>query len=272
MNNSLKASVILGAIALGCIASAQREATTSPKFFASSERWSYTGTYSVHPTLADAKAGTNIIRSGAWLRRDGAVYAVFDAPKFYVTNSREAPNINCILSNWYGKFNGPDNPNNDNAGFLQMYDSNASNLRKIQVNWSQDLKRFEITAQGTNATYGSQTNPVDYARLWNAGLPNAGGEATKGTYLIYEYSLVAKFANPATWSTEHEMWVNSGNALTIDGSFKGIFQNTSATNPQSNGFYVVNLVINEGNVNWGTPASPKYIEVGDDAFGSNQKN
>src|SRR4051812_38936299 len=95
---------------------------TSPvpeAFYASSERFGYTGTVSVYATFANAQSGHNPLRSNiAFPRRDCAIYVVRNAPDFWNTD------FNSFLTNWYsdtsGGQTGAGNPNNQNFGFVQF--------------------------------------------------------------------------------------------------------------------------------------------------------
>jgi len=216
---------------------------TGESFYASSDRFGYNGTYAVYRTESDAKSGRNPIRGGNWVQRDGSIYMVRNKPDFWETE------YNAFLTNWYASptGNGSGNPNNANQGFVQMYDANATNWQNQKASWSKDLKTFTAYASGVNATYPSAGNPGQFARLGNAGAPAGSGESTKGTYLSYEYSITAKFSNAATKDGDG-FYKSNGNATQYSGYFKGMFRNQSTTSPASNGYYVVNLAIN--NTSW----------------------
>jgi hypothetical protein len=231
---------------------------TGESFYASSDRFGYNGTYAVYRTEAEAKAGRNPIRNGNWVQRDGSIYMVRNKPDFWETE------YNAFLTNWYASpnANGSGNPNNANVGFVQMYDANATNWQNQKASWAKDLKTFTAFASGANATYPSAGNPGQFARLGNNGAPAGSGESTKGTYLSYEYSITAKFSNPATKDSTG-FYKNNGNAINYSGYFKGIFRNESTTSPASNGYYVVNLAIN--NQSWSVDEG---YDVRPDEFGS----
>jgi hypothetical protein len=72
-----------------------------------------------------------------------------------------------------------------------MYDNNADNWQNQAASWNKAKNVFTFESKGKNASYPSQSNPGEYARLWNAGAPNGSGEATKGTYLDYQIKFVA---------------------------------------------------------------------------------
>lgn len=223
-------------------------------FYASTERFGYTGTVSVYNTLSDAQNGRNARYSAIVVpQRDGSIYLVRNRPTFY-------EDFNAFLTNWYS--NSGQNPNNKNEAFVQMYDDNASNWQNQKGYWNREHTVFTVEAKGKDATYPSRENPGDLARLWNAGAPQGSGESTKGTYLVYEYKLVAT-GLAGTDPDGDGFFESAGNAASYSGYFKGIFRNESERYPASNGFYVVNLVINS--TSWAVTNS----HAGSDNFGSN---
>ncbi|HEY3287738.1 MAG TPA: hypothetical protein VGJ96_11540 [Gemmatimonadaceae bacterium] len=230
-------------------------------FYASSERFGYTGSVSVYDTWADAKSGRNARCSDvAWPQRDGALFVVRNAPEYYIDN-------NVVLTNWFAN-DGRANPSNVNEGFAQMADENADTWQNQSAWWSKDLETFTVTVKGRNATYPSREDPQDYARLWNACGQPGSGEVTRGTFLTYDYELVAiglsGIENPKGF------YRNTKNATDYSGYFRGIFRNESTTSPTSNGYYVFDLRFNNiswaaaRNLGWGGPTLP-------DEFGSSKK-
>jgi len=224
----------------------------SDHFYASSERFGYTGVVSVYDTWAEANSGRNERCSEGWPQRDGAIFAVKNAPEYYF-------DANLILTNWYANNGG--SPSNTNEGFFQLYDLDANAWQNQKASWSRDLNTFTVRGKGRNATYGSE-DPMDYARLWNACVNAGSGETTRGTFLRYEYVLIATGLNgvedPSRFIT------NTTNASNYSGYFRGIFRNESTESPASNGYYVFDLQFN--NTSWaadnncgydaGTPQSP----------------
>jgi hypothetical protein len=224
-------------------------AMTAPapeKFIASSDRWSYTGTIQVYNSFADAVAGKNPRTAAIPVPgRDGSLYLARNM-------GGEYGDYNAILTNWYATTN-PDpskkgfgNPNNKNEGFVQMYDADASNWKNQKAYWSRDKGTFTVEAKGMRASYPSVEDPGDYARLWNAGAPPASGEGTKGTFLRYEYKMVA--TGLAGAANSEGLIENTRNASSYSGYYRAIFQNESSRHPESNGFYVVSLTF--GNGSW----------------------
>lgn len=215
------------------------------KFLASSERWTYTGTIRVYNSFADAVSERNPRTPEIQVpRRDGAIYIARNM-------GGEFGEFNAILTNWYASPDpnkkGHNNPNNKNEGFVQMYDADASNWQEQKAYWNRDKTAFTVEAKGKRASYPSVQNPGDYARLWNAGSPPGAGEATKGTFLRYEYRFTATGLTAQDLDNDG-IFENVGNATGYAGAFTAIFQNESVRYPAANGFYVVKLTF--GNQSW----------------------
>lgn len=229
---------IIGALVLATLVASQVIATgqaqgKADQFYASSERFGYTGTVSVYETWADANSGTNPrCTETLWPQRDGAIFAVKNAPDYYA-------DYNVILTNWFAA----GSPSNTNNGFFQLYDDNADAWQNQKASWSRDLDTFTVSAKGRNAEYGS---PGDYARLWNACAPAGSGNATKGTFLRYEYEFAATGLNGVEDSAG--FITNTTNASDYRGHFRGIFRNDSNLYPASNGYYVFDIEFN--NISW----------------------
>jgi len=210
---------------------------TGDHFYASSERFGYLGTVSVYDTWEDAKSERNARCSDAeWPQRDGAILAVKNAPEYYA-------NFNGILTNWFAD-NGA-SPSDTNEGFFQLYDENADTWQNQKASWSHDRSTFTLRVKGRNATYGP-TDPMDYARLWNACAAPGSGEATHGTFLTYDYRLVATGLNGV--EAPKGFIKNTTNASDYSGHFRGIFRNESTSSPASNGYYVFDIQFN--NTSW----------------------
>ena len=249
---------ILGALVLAVLFAGQLIETgqaqgKSDQFYASSERFGYTGTVSVYETWADANSGRNArCAETLWPQRDGAIFVVKNAPEYY-------SDYNAILANWWA--NGGHSPSNTNTGFFQLYDDNADAWQNQKASWSRDQDTFTVSANGRNAAYGS---PGDYARLWNACAPAGSGEATKGTFLRYEYELVASGLNGV--EGPDGFITNTTNASDYSGHFRGIFRNESKRYPASNGYYVFDIQFN--NISWATDNSLAWY----DEFGGRRRS
>jgi hypothetical protein len=242
-----KFNLVLASIA--CLVTVSHAAES---FYASSERFGYTGTVSVYDTFANAQSGRNA-RFTAFVvpQRDGSLFTVHNFPSFYGDS-------NIFLTNWYA--NNGNSPSDTDFGFIQMYDSAVGNPTTWQNQrgwWNKSLDTFTVQAKGKNASYANT-----FARFWNAGYADIGGSGTSGTFLNYDYQLVASGMSSAPDGQGHV--VNTSNPTSYSGYFSGLFLNQSTTSPQSNGYYVINLQFN--NVSWATANSFAAA----DAFASNQ--
>jgi hypothetical protein len=249
--------LFISLVALAVLITGQATAASNAdRFYASSERFGYTGTVSVYNTWADANSGRNARCSGiAWPQRDGAIFVVKNAPEYYIDS-------NLILTNGFA--NNWASPSDTNEGFFQLYDENADAWQNQKASWSRDRNMFTVSAKGRNATYGSP-DPKDYARLWNACASAGSGEVTVGTFLRYEYELVATGLNGV--EDPSGFIKNTTNASNYSGHFSGIFHNESLTSSASNGYYVFDIQFN--NISWaaanncgydgGAPQTPPCI-------------
>jgi hypothetical protein len=253
MEATMKKFVLVLAV-IGALVIASSPAAAQGKsdhFYASSERFGYTGTVSVYDTWADANSGRNARCSAiAWPQRDGAIFAVKNAPEYW-------DDFNSILTNWFA--NNGASPSDTNEGFFQLYDDNADAWQNQKASWSRDRDTFTVSAKGRNATYGSP-DPMDYARLWNACASGGSGEVTSGTFLRYEYVFVATGLNGV--EGPRGFIKNTSNASDYGGYFRGIFHNESTESPASNGYYVFDIRFNNiswaaaGNYGWNGPTLP----------------
>ncbi|MEA2553887.1 MAG: hypothetical protein QOJ65_2063 [Fimbriimonadaceae bacterium] len=238
---------------VAAVASAAVCAHAQASFYAASDRIGYTGTIKVYNTLAQALTNQNPRFVGPVPQRDLSVFVVHNAPTYYLDS-------NFFLTNWFS--NGGLNPNNVNEGFVQIADSDASTWLLKTGYWHNNLNSYTLDVVGRNATYNSNADPQDLARLWNAGVPPTSGEGTKGTFLFYQFSLTANGLNGADPDNDG-FYTNTTDATSYSGAFNALFKNTSTTSPASNGYYVVSLKFN--NVSW---AVANTITLPDE-FGSN---
>ncbi len=250
MRNRIMGALVLAVVVAGQVIATGHAQGQSDHFYASSERFGYTGTVSVYETWADANSGRNArCAETLWPQRDAAIFAVKNAPEYYA-------DYNALLTNWFA----PGSPSNTNSGFIQLYDDNADAWQNQKASWSRDRDTFTVTAKGRDASYGA---PGDFARLWNACAPSGSGEATKGTFLRYEYELAATGLNGVEDSAG--FITNTTNASDYSGHFRGIFQNESQLYPASNGYYVFDIQFNA--ISWAVDNNLAW----DDQFGGRRR-
>lgn len=235
---------MMAATAAAMIASSATAAGKADQFYASSERFGYSGAVAVYDTWEDANSGRNARCAVVWPQRDGGIFVVKNVADYWVDS-------NDILTNWWA--NNGASPSDTNLGFFQLYDESADAWQNQKASWSRDLSTFTVSAKGRNATYGS-VDPMDYARLWNACAPAGSGETTRGTFLRYEYELVATGLNGA--KDANGFVTNTTDASDYSGHFRGIFRNESTSSPASNGYYVFDLTFN--NTSWAVDNSCGY--------------
>lgn len=260
MRVSVRCAGALAATVVAWGALLPSSAGASP-YFAFSETFHYSGTITVYDTLQDAVAGQGA-RSGPHgiptasngneqtleNARDGAIYVGRDAPAAF---SAGFPNTNIFMTSWYFTTTpndtppyfgaGSGNPNNVNTGFVQLYDDNGDTDIFSTGGWTDaTYTTFSLSIAGQNA------GAADVARLWHA--PNLGGAAalTAGEFLEYELQLTAAFSNPASASAVPGWFATDQTPIDISGHFRGIFENTNASDPTLHGFYVFDFALDEG--------------------------
>lgn len=239
----------MAALALGCVSSAF---AGSNNFVFSTDKLGYTGTVSRFNSLSDAQNDINSVGVFNLQQRDFSTYFVNNRPDFDT-------NYTFLLTAWYyttsdntnGKpkgdptgdryYSGWGNPSNTDNSFFQIGDTGSVTVDNTSGNWtSSAYDTFKVHVDGHNATYANS-----YARLWNAGDPDVGGEGTQGTF--YSYSL------DATATGLNGVYSGGGNVTAtnqpshITGSATAIFKNLSTTSPVSNGWYRAELTFNDTN-------------------------
>ncbi len=212
-------SLISGIIALGA-------AAAHAQVIGSTDQFGYTGTVTYYSSLADANSQTDGTQYN-FQQRDGSVYIGYG-------NQDTSLNGIAFETNWYS--NGGNNPNDNDNSFLQLNTGSATDAVETGA-FSADLNSFTLSDSGTNLTYADA-----YSRLWNAGQTDVGGEGTIGTWLNYSFNLTATGLNGVN---SGGFITNTTNASSYSGGFTGLFQNLSVSSPQSDGFYAVNLAVND---------------------------
>lgn len=241
---------------LSLCAMAAFAAAGAQSFYASTDKFGYTGTVTKYGSLADAQAGQNPISGPhSFQQRDGALYVTNSAPTYDPQDS------NYFLTAWYYTteantngfpkddpngdryYSGWGNPNNTTDSFVQLADLDGSTDVTRNGFWTNgSYDTFKVQVTGALADY-----PNDFARLWNAPAGPGAGEPTTGTFITYTIDITASGLvgayNPVSGLVE-----SNNHPSNMSGTFYGIFQNLSSTDPGSNGFYVFNLTLN--NTSW----------------------
>jgi hypothetical protein len=259
----LKFALNLKILALGLLVAAPSLATAGTEL--STDRFGYTGSYTKYATLADAQAGTNAIGTGTVQQRDLSLYFVNNAPAFYT-------DANIISTAWYYTTQtqgyGWGNPNNTNLSFLQMYNDPAQGLSPLigtaDSYWtSAALNEFHITASGAGA---NTTNAA--ARFGDTDSASTGG-ATAGTFHSYNLEATISGLNTAVYDSLTGFYESTGdpNGVSVTGTFTALFENTSPHAP-SNGFYKINLTLNNTSWAYDNQGSLQGIPFGTSIYGS----
>jgi hypothetical protein len=237
---------VLASAALAAACLAVPSVSFADSFYASTDRFGYSGTVTRYATLADAKAGTNSLGSYNSGQRDFSVFVTKGSTGAW-GNSTIAATAWSYTTSTAGL--GWGNPSNTNDGFVQMYDQDSDTVTSRSGRWTSSAHdTFELSLSGINA--GS----AEYARLWNA--PSSGGKAgnTAGVFLEYSLNLLASGLNGQ--DLDNDGFVEStDHPDAVAGSFKGIFENLSTTDPASNGFYVFDFGLNMTNWAYDNQAS-----------------
>lgn len=215
--------------------------------YVSTDFFSYSGSISRYTTYADAVAGTNAVSGSPFTvpARDLGLYFVDGNAAFGGTTYA---NSAIFLSAWY--LNGGNTPSNQNTGFVQHYDIEGGSVNTMDMWWDPTLTMFTFNLTGSNGQ-PTCTSPGDCGRLWNAGSSLGSAETTGGLWLDYSLAFVASGLVPATWNATTGVYESNSNPTSATGSIWGIFQNTSTTDPSSNGYYVFQAQIDAFNTLYG---------------------
>lgn len=190
----------------------------------STDRFSYEGSVTVFASLTDytnnAGGAVHAIPSftagsTTYDGRDLGIFVVQDYANYYADS-------NIFLTAWYYTISpngaGWGNPNNTNTGFIQMYDANSSTDTSLTGGWT-SLNQFVLSLTGANADYAN-----DSARFWPAPTVGGAGSLSDGTFLSYELSLTANFANSATLNGDGLYELNE-DPTSVAGTLSGVFVN-----------------------------------------------
>lgn len=208
-------------------------AAAHAQIVAISNRLGYTGSIARYDSLADAQAGTNSIASASLdgSNRDLGLFITRGLSGFGIPSSTQ------IGTAWTATTTGPlpgfGNPNNVDRGFVQL-PAAAGSLPSLDASWDGTLTTFTLQAQGTNAYAAGLT------RLWNTN--ESHGQI--GTFLNYDFSLVASGLTQATWQPLVGAFISQSEPTAVSGHFGGLFLNSSALDAAANGYYRFDFDLN----------------------------
>lgn len=207
------------------------------------DKFGYNMTVTEYASLTDARAATNPIGTYA------APNAPSDGTTFMIAGHPVYSDFNAFLTAWYyttdpdhGVDSGRGNPSNTNTGFVQLYDDNGSTDVSISGGWtSLAYDTFVLDVSGLNA------GADDGARLWPA--PLEGGAASLSAGIFHEYALHMEATGlNGVADPDYTGYISSTNhPVNVSGYFRGIFENTSATQA---GFYTFDLTLVNDNWAW----------------------
>jgi hypothetical protein len=200
-----------------------------------SMRLGYTGTVTRYDTLADAQSGTGAVASASLGSESRDLLLSF--------SQVSGANALQIGTNWAltttGLGYGAGNPNNTNAGFVQLVDGSlGSVLPATAAAWDDSLTTFTFQLLGANALSTDGIGGYN-TRLWNT--TSATGQG--GTFLNYDLSLAATVGTAAVWDATSGMFLSYTDPLSVKGYFRGVFQNTSTVSAY-NGYYTFDFTLN----------------------------
>ncbi|MBK8478925.1 MAG: PEP-CTERM sorting domain-containing protein [Opitutaceae bacterium] len=215
------------------LALAATTATAHAQIAAFSDRLGYTGSITRYDTLADAQANTNSIAfaSLAGANRDIGFLFTRGLSGLGVPNTTQIGTAYSFTTT--GPLPGIGNPSNVDRGFVQI-PAAAGSLPSLNAYWDSSLTTFTLQAQGANAF------AADLTRLWNTN--ESHGQV--GTFLSYDFSLVASGLAQADWLAPAGTFVSQSEPTAVSGHFGGLFLNSSILDAAANGYYRFDFDLN----------------------------
>lgn len=205
----------------------------APVGYIATDRFGYTGSVTKYDSLDDLQNGTNAVSSYSIGNRDLSIY--------------NANNTNVFMGSWWYSTEGRDGygntRGNSGQGFIQMYD--FADVTSTATDFSFGgydgtyYTEFSYLVQGGGADYANA-----YSRFWID--PNhVTGGSDVGVFLAYELALTAT----GLLGEKDGNWISAtGEPGSVNGYLRGIFENTSSTVPEYNGYYAFDLTLDM--VNW----------------------
>ncbi len=222
--------VVLSAVVAVCGVAA------SAQTVADSLRLAYTGTVTRYDTLADATSGTNALATASLGNESRDFYLTF--------RQGYGPATMNLGTGWYltptGTTYGDGNPNNVNTGFVQLFDPSQTSLTSAVSGFDAARTTFSLNLSGANAVNG--TGSLYNTRLWNT----TAQEGQGGAFVSYDFSMSASGLTAAQWDDASGMYVSQSDPTSVDGYFRGVFQNTSEVTAY-NGYYTFDFTLNTDN-------------------------
>lgn len=215
----MKISRVLGS-ALAIAAFAYTTGASAASFAAATDKFSYSG------TIGGVAISGYVDGGVTYTGRDGSLTMSSNAP------FAGQENLNLFLTAWYYTLTpanglGDGNPNNQNPGFVQLYDETGATRTSVNGGWTDSTYRhFAMSETGANADYGNS-----FARL----------DGPAGTFTTYSLVFTADFLNPAT-ETMPGWFSTDQDPTNVGGSFTGHFVDVNGAG--------VDFALTFGNANW----------------------
>lgn len=229
----------------------------SAQGYVSTDRFGYSGTISRYTSQSDALGGVNAVSGSPFVvgARDLGLYMVDGNIGF---GGATYANSAIFLSAWY--LNGGNTPTNQNNGFIQHYDVEGGSVTSMSAVWTDAaMTSFAFSVTGSAGVPGGCDGSGDCGRLWNAGSAPGAASVTAGIFWAYSLSFVATGLAPAVWNPTTGVYESNSNPTAGFGTLWALFENTSTSDPASNGWYVANLNLDMNSL---------YGLRGDSYFGS----
>jgi hypothetical protein len=199
----------------------------------SSDNLGYTGALTCYGSLADAANHANSTCNSVIPQRDLSMFFVDNNAAFAgLDPATEA----IFLTNWWS--NNQNNPNNQNYGFVQMYDNDGGSVSAMSMGWDPTLTVFQLAASGGPTITGCTTYPPqDCGRLWNGQSPSA--QANGGSFVTWSVNATFSGFTAATFNSATGVYESVSEPTSATGSINAIF--ADATTGQ---FYDIDASIN----------------------------
>lgn len=198
---------------------------------------SYEGNWKKYASLDDAKSGNNQLASGTVPMRDVGVHLE--------TNERGVAESFYFITLWGVKES--DNSmyhttSNVNAGFMQIYDMDASSVTYTMAGHDpDDMTRFSMKVSGANAI--DRDPDGAYKEYTRAGVGNAE-DISKSSSIWHEYDFDITFTGLDTVEEPDRMH-SQGIPYEISGTAELYVEHIDTRDPGNNGFYRIDLDIGD---------------------------
>lgn len=210
----------------------------------SSDNLGYAGALTCYGSLADAASHVNSTCNSLIPQRDLSLFFVDNNAAFAglnpVTGLALPPSQALVVTNWWS--NNEANPNDQNYGFLQLFDLDAGSVSSMSMGWDPTLTTFQVAASGGPTITGcSNIPPQDCGRLWNGQNPSA--QANGGSFISWSVSAIFSGFAAATFNSATGVYESVSEPTSATGSFNAIFADA-----KTGQFYDIDANIN--NTSW----------------------